>query len=228
MNRTIPIAVLLAALAGAACAAPNTTGAPAASEGLVALPSRTLDALYLRPNVDLSSYRKVLVDPAQAALDSRWLKDMNGTRSVGRWLVPADAQRITDEAAAGLSAVVTQTFAARGYEIVTVPGEGVLRLSPAIADLFVNAPYAPTPGIQVGFVRDAGDATLSLDVRDAKSGALLARVVDRNRVREIYLVNRATGVDNLFWLEAMYREWAEKCAAEFAGSAAKKTARTVR
>jgi hypothetical protein len=168
----------------------------------------------VRPNSDLSAYRKIIVDPAHAALRKNWLKDMNSQREVQRWLRPDDATRITDEAAASLRTVVTDIFKARGYEIATAPGEGVLRLTPSVTDLYVNAPDVPSPGIQRAFVRDAGDATLGLDVRDAVSGTLLARVVDRDTAREIRQINRATSVSNLFWFEALFRQWAANCADE--------------
>jgi hypothetical protein len=92
----------------------------------------------------------------------------------------------------------------------------VLRLSPTITDLDVNAPDAPTPGIVRYFVRDAGQATLSLDIRDAASGELLARVVDRGIATEIRQINRATSVTNDFWFDALFRQWAAACAAALA------------
>lgn len=197
-----------------ASAAPPDAAVPATSDGLVAVKSRTFDELYVRPNSDLSAYRRIIVDPAHAALRKNWLKDMNSQRDVQRWLRPDDALRITDEAASSLRMVVTDTFRARGYEIATAPGEGVLRLTPSVTDLYVNAPDVPSPGIQRAFVRDAGDATLGLDVRDAVSGTLLARVADRDTARELRLNNRATSVSNLFWFEALFRQWAANCADE--------------
>jgi len=220
MNRKMLFVGLVAALAGTTFTAPYNAAAQATSDGLVAVQSRTLNELYVRPNADLATYNKIIVDPAQAALKANWLKDMNATRSVQRWLVPADAERITDEAASSLQAVVTQTFKAQGYEVAAAPGEGVLRLSASVTDLFVNAPDVPAPGIQREFVRDAGDATLRLDVRDAATGTLLARIVDRDTAREIRLINRSNSVSNLFWFDAMFRQWAANCAKEF------KTART--
>lgn len=214
MNLLTVCALCFAGFGGLAHAAPPAA-VPATSDGLVAVKSRTLDELSLRPNADLSAYRRIIVDPAHAALRKNWLKDMNSTRDVQRWLVPDDAKRITDEAAASLGSVVAETFKARGYEIATAAGEGVLRLTPSVTDLFVNAPDVPSPGIQRSFVRDAGEATLRLDVRDAVSGTLLARVVDRGTAREIRLNNRATSVSNQFWFDALFRQWAANCASEF-------------
>jgi hypothetical protein len=216
MNRKTHFVLLTAALACIAIAGSSGAATPATSDGLIAVQSRSLEELYVRPNVNLSGYRKIIVDPAQAALKKNWLKDTNAQRDVQRRLVPEDAERITQEAASSLRTVVAETFKARGYEIATAPAEGVLRLSPSVTDLYVNAPDVPAAGIQRAFVRDAGEATLRLDVRDAVTGTLLARVVDRDTAREIRLNNNiATNVSNLFWFNALFRQWATNCAKAF-------------
>jgi hypothetical protein len=222
MNLKMLLALPIAAFAGAIVAAPPDSAAPAASEGLIAALSRmNLDEVYVRPNADLSAYRKVIIDPGQAALVKNWLKDINSQRDVSRWLYPSDAQQITDEAAASLAPAVAEVFKSRGYEIASAPGPGVLRLSPSVTDLYVNAPYKPTPGIQRANVRDAGQATLRLDVRDSVTGTLLARVVDRSTAQEIrapataagqLVSNPADSVTNQFWFDALFRQWAGYCA----------------
>ncbi len=224
MNHNTLFVLLLTTLAGTAFAAANDAAVPATSDGLVAVQSRNLGELYLRPDTDLSRYHKIIVDPARAAFKKDWLKDTNAQRGVQRWLMPEDAQRIIDEAALSLSSVVAETFTSQGYEIAAAPGEGVLRLSPSVTDLYVNAPDVPAPGIQVAIVRDGGEATLRLDVRDAVTGTLLARVVDRDMAREIRLNNRANSVTNLFWFEALFRQWAAGCAREFETAGTRKTA----
>ena len=215
------IATLLAmavALAGVAMAQANAEPAVTV-DGLVAVKSRSLDEVALRPGVDLSTYRSVIVEPARAALRKDWLKDLNTTRGPTRWLTREDAQQITDEAALRLSAMTSMVFQERGYEIAAAPAAGVLRLSLAITDLDVNAPDEPMPGIVKYFVRDAGQATIALDVRDAASGALLARVVDRGTASEIRQINRATNVTNEFWFDALFRQWATACATIVSGPA---------
>jgi Protein of unknown function (DUF3313) len=225
MNRKKLFVLLIAALAGTALAASIGAAPQATSDGLIAVQSRSLDELYVRPNVDLSSYHKVIVDPAEAALKKNWLKDTNAQRNVQRWLVPEDAERITREAASSLRTVVAETFKARGYEIAIAPAEDVLRLSPSVTDLYVNAPDVPAPGIQRSFVRDAGEATLHLDVRDAVTGTLLARVVDRDTAREIQRNNNsATNASNLFWFDALFRQWATNCAKAFETTGTRDTA----
>ncbi len=216
MNLATFFALSISAAAGVAAAAPYSAADAPGKDGLVAVQSRMLDEVLVRPNVDLASYRKIIVDPPQAALRKNWLKDINSQRDVTRWLSSEDAQKITDEAAAALQATVTESFKTQGYEIGKAPGEGgVLRLTASVTDLYVNAPYAPYPGLQVAFVRDTGEATIRLDVRDAATGTLLARCADSSTAREIRLINRANGVTNQFWFEALFRQWATNCAKEF-------------
>src|SRR5437762_13219953 len=62
----------LLALAAAGCATPEGA-TPATKDGLVAVHSRNLDGLYLRPNADLSGYRRVLIDPVSVEFRSDWL-----------------------------------------------------------------------------------------------------------------------------------------------------------
>lgn len=215
MDRHTLFRVLAAVLAGMAVSASNAA-TPPTSEGLVAVQSRQVDEIYVRPNANLSAYRKIIVDPGQASLKKNWLKDINSQRDMTRWLVPEDAQRVQDLAASSLAPNVAEGFRQQGYEVVASPGPGVLRLTPRVSDLYLNAPDTHNPGIQRYFVRDGGQATLQLEVRDAVSGELLGRVIDRGLAREIRLNNRATDVSNLFWFEALYREWASNSAKVFA------------
>jgi len=224
----------LTLLAGPAIAADGPGAAAAASEGLVAVQSRQLDEVYVRPNADLSSYRKVIVDQGKAELRKNWLKDTNSQRTPARWITPSDAKEITDEAATSLAPAVADVFKRHGYEIASAPGPGVLRLSPSVTDLYVNAPYFPTPGIQKSNVRDAGEAMLSLDVRDSVSGMLLARIIDRSTAQEVRApataagqlgANQANGVTNRFWFEALYRQWADYCSKVIGAAPAAATAK---
>lgn len=214
MDRHTLFRVLAAGLAVMAVSASNAA-TPTTSEGLVAVQSRSIDEIYVRPNANLSAYRKIIVDPGQASLKKNWLKDINSQRDMTRWLVPEDAQRVQELAASSLAPNVAEGFRQRGYEVVASPGPGVLRLTPRVSDLYVNAPDTHNPGIQRYFVRDGGQATLQLEVRDAASGELLGRLIDRGLAREIRLNNQATDVSNLFWFEALYREWASNCAKVF-------------
>jgi hypothetical protein len=187
----------------------------------VSVRSWNLDELYLRPNADLASYRKVVIDPVQVAFRSDWNKDFVDPHASIRRLTQDDVRRIAEETASTLQSAVAEAFKARGYEVAAAPGPGVLRLSPSVTDLYVNAAEnLATGGTTKSFTKDAGEATLVLEARDSVSGTLLGRVVDRRTAHEtkgtqISDVRRTTTVSNTFWFDTMFRRWAATCAKEF-------------
>ena len=216
MNLQALFILCVAAIGGAAFAAEPQAASQAVGEGLVAVRSWNLDEVYLRPNADLAAYRKVLIDPVRAEVRSDWQKNLNYSRNVSRWVGPDDAKRMAAEAAASLESVMAQTYKARGYEIAAAPEPGALRLSATIADLYVNAPDRFSPWTVKTFTRDAGQATLVPEARDAVTGTLLARVVHHGIAREIGRLNTASDVSNRFWFETLFRRWVSDCIAEFA------------
>ncbi|MBI2752812.1 MAG: DUF3313 family protein [Betaproteobacteria bacterium] len=215
MNLRPLLILAIAVLAGAAFTVSAQAAAPPAYEGLVPVASRNFDELYLRPDADLAGYRRVMVDPVPVELHPYWLRNMNYTRNVSRWLGPDDARRIAEDASASLYSSVAEAFKARGYEIASAPEPGVLRVSPAISDLYVNAPDRHSPWRTKTFTREAGDAALFLEARDAVTGTLLGRVVHHGRAQEMGRFSRANDVSNRFWFEAVFRRWAVNCVAEF-------------
>ena len=212
--------VLSIAALGAALAAPSQAATPATYEGLVAVRSWNLDELYLRPNADFASYRKVMIDPAQVAFRKDWNKDSPDLHGVTRQLREGDAQRLADDTASAMQSALAEAFKARGYEIAVAPGPGVLRLAPSITDLYVNAAEDLSPGTTKSFTKDAGEATLLLEARDSVSGTLLGRVVDHRTARETKGTQRrdlirTTSVSDSFWFNTMSKRWAADCIKEF-------------
>ena len=172
MSQRILAALSLLILGGASSLAATPPAGPVGADGLVTLQASKLDEFSVRPNADLASYRKVIIDPAKVEFKKGWLKAINSTRDLSRWLTASDQQQIADTAAASLNGVVADAFKARGYEIVTAPGPGVLRVSPRVTELYVNAPDVPAAAPARLFNVDAGDATLALEARDSASGTL--------------------------------------------------------
>ena len=223
MNLQALLIFSIVSLGITAFAASSAAAGPAMQEGLVAVQSSTLDKLYLRPNANLATYRRVMIDPVQVEFQRDWMRNMNDPRYVAR-LRPEDAQRIADETTADVSGIVADAFKARGYEITSAPGPDVLRLSPRVTDLYVNAPDVFPPGKTRSFARDAGEATLTLEARDSVTGTLLAVAVDHGTAQDMLRITRADNVSNAFWFDGLYRRWAMSSAAEI--DAAKNRPRT--
>ena len=204
-----------AALSGAALAAAPVTAPGATPDGLVSVQSRQLDEVYLRPAADWTSYKKVMIDPVQVTMRKNWLRDQNESRDLSRRLTPDVVDDIVATATASMTEQVTASFVAKGYEITTTPGPGVMRLTPTVTDLDVYEPDATFSRQQALFTRDtAGMATLGLQARDAVTGVLLGVVVDRGTATHAQTFSRATKTSNQFWFDAMFRQWSSFCVAE--------------
>jgi hypothetical protein len=156
---------------------------PANWDGLVEVNSRKFEVAFLLPGADFRPYAKVLIDEPEVAFRQNWLRDMNRSRSAGRRVTDADAQRILDSVGSSTLDIFTRAFTDAGYEVVTRPGPDVLEVRTGIVDLFVNAPDTMSAGRSVTFTANAGEATLVLEARDSLTRALLARVVDRRETR---------------------------------------------
>ena len=208
MNVRAFVAVVFASIAGIAAAASSQA---ATAEGLVAVHSRNLDELYLRPDVNLAEYRKVMIDPVRVGIHKDWLQ--YGAYQAVRPVGEENAKRIAYEIATDAQANIADAFKARGYQIVSAPGPGVLRLSPAVADLYVNAPDRLSSFRTKAFTREAGQAVFLLDVHDSVSGTLLGRIAHHGIADQMGRFMRANDVSNRFWFDALSRRWAQSCAA---------------
>jgi hypothetical protein len=207
MNISRYLVALIGALGYMVLAMPVSVAAPPGYDGLAAVQSRNLDQLYIRPNADMARYQKVMIDRVTVEFSKEWDKSVNDTRYVKR-VRPEDARRIAEETTGNVGGILADALRTRGYEIVTAPGPGVLRLSPHVTELYVNAPDIFPPGTTRSLTRDAGEATVTLEARDASSGTLLAVVADRATAQQMLRLSRATNVTNSFWFDDMFRRFA--------------------
>jgi hypothetical protein len=108
--------------------------------------------------------------------------------------------------------MLARTFAAEltrgGYALADADGPDVLRVTPAIVDLYVNAPDVPTAGRSRTYVMDAGRMTLVVEARDSVSGQLLARAVDTRHGTETGRLQRANAVTNSQEAGRAIEQWA--------------------
>jgi len=225
MKHVVPVVccvVLLQAAFAAVAATPSTTDAYPLS--------RKLDEVYVAPNAELASYRAVMFDSPRIAFEKGWLKSINSTRQPSRWVTARDAQQILENLSAGMAVTFAAVFRAKGYEIATAPAPGVLRLSPSVVDLYINAPDIHAPNDRkVVSGESAGDARLVLEARDAVTGVLVARIVDRADAHQLRRTfNATTDVSNTFWMNALFRQWATYSANEFQSGREKVSSAQVR
>jgi hypothetical protein len=188
------------------------TAVPPELEGLVKVKSKKLDAIYLLPDVDFNAYPKIMIDPVQVSFAKNWIKDINRSRGTGRRIDDGDAQRIAEAMRTGFEEIFAAAFKAKGYAIVAAPARDVLRLSPAVVNLYMNAPDTAQSGVYRTYTVEAGEATLVLQARDSTTGALLGVAVDRSETRNLGRPVMTTSASNRADFEDLFKRWSVICA----------------
>jgi len=204
-------------LIAAGSAAYGQAGTPAglgSSDGLVEIKSSRLDHVYVRPGTDFRRYTRAVLGQTEVAFSKNWLREMNTNRiALFQGTSPAEAEQIAHEVNSGLQESFGNALAHAGYAPAAVPGPDVLEFFVRVTDLYVNAPRSVTLSVPTSrvYTNQAGEATLTLEVRDS-SGTLLMQIVDRriagdrggNRPR--YLIT--SPASNAFNFDRVFADWA--------------------
>src|SRR5437879_10653455 len=112
MNSQTSLGLCIAVLALAGCATPPPGATQAMQEGLVAVDSRNLDGLYLRPDANLPGYRRVMIEPVRVDVRKR----MHAYNRIQSPVVyPDDVAHFAEETAASLDDIMAEAFKARSY-----------------------------------------------------------------------------------------------------------------
>ncbi len=183
-------------------------------DGLVQIKPKKMDAAYLLPGADFRSYTKVMIDPSEVAFRKNWLRDMNssGIGSLDGRISSDDAKKILDSAQQNFDQAFAETLAKNGYSVVTAAGPDVLRLSPAVTNLYINAPAIKGPSTTRTYVMEAGEGTLVLEARDSMTNALLGRVLDRRETSSAGGMQFSNQSRNVSDYRSLVKTWATTCA----------------
>jgi hypothetical protein len=186
--------------------------APDTWDNLYKVKSKKVDVAYLLPDADFRTYTKVMLDPAEVAFDKNWQRDYNSNMANGsttRKLTDSDVATMLDDARAGFGDEFTKAFTKGGYQIVTVPAADVLRVRAAVINVRINAPDTMTAGRTRSYSREAGQATLVLEVRDSLSNALLGRAVDGQTIGDNSMMMSRNSVTNRADFAQAFGQWAK-------------------
>ncbi len=179
-------------------------------DGLVRIKPKRIDAAYVAPGADFRTYTKVMLDPVYVAFQKDWLRNINDTTvGVSRDVTQEDAEKILAKAKSGFAEVFAKEFQKAGVSVVTTPGADVIRLSPAVIDLYINAPDTMSPGMSRTYTMEAGQATLVLEARDSVTNALLGRALDRRETQGSGVAQVTSSVTNIAEFERLFGQWAK-------------------
>lgn len=199
-------AIALSAVTVAEAKVPDTW------DGLVLVKSKRLENVFLLPDADFRAYTKVMLDPAEVAFRKNWQRDVSSSGpGLSRRVSDRHAREILDEAQKRFERIFAEAFQKAGYELVTQPGEDVLRVSTALLNLDVQSPDTMSAGRSRSYSREAGHATLVIQVKDSLSGQLLGRAIDAQFAGDNgpFLRNQAMNIADF---EALFERWARRSA----------------
>ena len=176
-------------------------------DGLVRVKSKNLDHVYKLPEADFSGYKRVRLDPIEVEFDKNW-KPNDSTRSPSQRLTNSDIEKIKQALAEEFRKVFTEELTKNGYLVVDENDDDVLRVSAAIANLYINAPEKMSAGRTRTYTTSAGHMTLVAELRDSVTGKLMARAVDSVQGRDTGNFQITNSVTNMSSARTALSKWA--------------------
>ena len=212
--RFFTFCAIVYALAAGLSGCQTTKGSPiddlSTQDGLVRAESKNLDALYVRPNVKLSGYNKILLQPLIVSFAKNWNPEKESSALYR--MTPPDREKIKSELAAAFADVFKEVLQEKGgYQLVTAPADDVLDVQSAIVNLFINAPDVSqqTAGNVRTYTTNAGEMTLIAELHDSVTGQLLSRGYDRREDTNSGMWTWTNSVTNSADARREIRRWAE-------------------
>jgi hypothetical protein len=190
-NIVVAMALVATSLTGAPLLAKKKPAleeeAPISFDGLYRVEKSIVDEAYIRPDLDLSGYGRIMIDPV--------------TVSYKRKPLPPSASRASHS---------RSNFALTEKQTEELKGLFHEAFQKAMSDV-VKVPTVPSPGRSSYFVSELGEVTLVAELRDSQSGQILARGVDRRVIGRAVggRVYRATTVAARSDVSRLFDAWAQ-------------------
>ncbi len=150
-------------------------------DGLTVMESKRFTETQIKKGVVWSAYTKYQIRPVEVSFRDNWKRDYNrDQKSLVMHVTDRDMLRIKET----MAKIVYDEFDKAlqkegGLTKVDQPDSNTLIFTPRVINLDVYAPEVESgPVITHTLTRQAGRATLFLEVNDAVSGELLARWID--------------------------------------------------
>jgi len=219
MNKLIRQLIVRLALPAAlattiGCASTGDELPAVSEEGMERVDNTRVDALYVNPDANFSEFRRFAIADVDVSFRRNWLKDQNQSRrQLSRRVSHEDANKIRTSLAASFRRIFTEELEEAGYAVVdpavseNVTGD-LLLLHPDILDLDVTAPDIASPDRVRTYTACGCSMTLSLELYDAMSGTLLARITDRKKAPDQRPMRITNSVTNKADADRIMRRWA--------------------
>lgn len=214
-SKLTTIAVIASTIAIAGCETtparePTIQAGPNAEvtvDGLHRVDNSKMALAYAKPDVDLGSYTKIMLDPVSIA----YKKEPRGT---GRMRTAhhesnfaLTAKQTENMKSLFQESAVNALSSDNGYQIVSHPGPDVLRVRCALIDLVVTVPTEEPAGRSRTFAESYGAVTLVVELRDSETGEIFARVADREEPGSNFGMTEVNRVTVSSDLKRLFKFW---------------------
>jgi len=182
------------------------------TDGLTVIKSTRHTEKQIKDGVDWSEYTQYQITPVEVSFRKNWKRDYNrNQRTLSKQVTDEDMARIRE----GMGKIVYEEFDSAlqekgGLTKVDQADSNTLLFKPKIINLDVYAPDIDSPYISRSYVRQAGRATLFLEVYDAVSGDILARWVDTREDPDRGYFDWANRITNTVRATVVVRSWAKR------------------
>lgn len=219
-----PLAAVLCGVAAlaAACGSPGPPridyeegDAATTADGLRRVRTYRVGAAFVRPGASLGSYRRIKV--ADVTVSYKRPPRVESDRALDQHSASRGNYALSDRNMQWLEDEFQKIFEdelgkSEVFEVVDEAGPDVLLVAGHIVDLVVEAPAEASAGRDRVWVKQTGEMTLVLDVRDSQSNAALARMADRRAVQSGggTTAYRSDRVNNTAAVRSLFRSWARR------------------
>jgi hypothetical protein len=182
------------------------------TDGLTVIKSTRHTEKQIKDGVDWSEYTQYQITPVEVSFRKNWKRDHNTSqRTLSLQVTDEDMTRIRESMAKIVHEEFDSALQEKGGLIrVDQADSNTLIFKPKIIDLDVYAPDIDSSYISNSYVRQAGRATLFLEVYDAVSGEILSRWVDTREDPDRGYFDWANRITNAGRAKLVVRAWANR------------------
>lgn len=185
-----------------------TSPAPVPEPGLEILRHARNEEMQVAPDVDWSSYNKIILHAAPVEFADYWKETQE--RNLGRTLQEEDLERFRTTMSDQLSKVMVKKLSASDkYELTSESGPGVMRFIPRIVDLDIRAPGWVQSTIVETMVNSRGSMTLEVVIRDSVSNELMGVAWQYQDDPQEGYMEMTNVVNNTVAFRLMMQRWAD-------------------
>ena len=202
--------LIIMAITLLSCAVMAKTPEPEQStDGLRLVKKGPHGELRVKTNTDWNRFTQIRLERATVDFSKNWAR--NQKTRVGNRPTEENMERIKSDLSELLDEVFRQELTADdGFTMSDTRGENVMRITPRIVNLNINAPDRMRDYIGYSLADSKGSMTLELDITDSVNGTLLAQMVDSREDPQHGYMEWANSGTNRRAARFMFIRWAGK------------------